>query len=39
MINVIHYVDKKKAIQEILRTLQPKGYFFIHFNIDITDKN
>jgi len=39
MINVIHYVDQKKALQEIFRTLQPKGYFFIHFNIDITDKD
>lgn len=39
MINVIHYVDKKKAIQEILRTLKPNWHFFIHFNIDITDKN
>jgi len=38
-INVIHYVDKEKAINEILRILKPRGYFFIHFNIDIIDKN
>ena len=39
MINVIHYVRKEKAIQEVFRTLKPKGYFFIHFNIDVIDKN
>lgn len=39
MINVIHYVDKEKAIKEILRVLKPRGYFFIHFNIEIIDKN
>ena len=39
MINVIHYVHKEKAIQEILRALKPNGYFFIHFNIDIIDKD
>jgi ubiquinone/menaquinone biosynthesis C-methylase UbiE len=39
MINVIHYVDKEKTIQEIFRTLRPNGYIFIHFNIDIIDKN
>jgi len=39
MINVIHYVQKDKAIQEIFRTLKPHGYFFIHFNIDIIDKD
>jgi len=39
MINVIHYVHKEKAIQEIFRSLKPKSYFFIHFNIDIIDKN
>ncbi len=37
MINVIHYVDKKKALSEILRTLKPGGYFFIHFNVEIKD--
>lgn len=39
MINVIHYVKKKEAIQEILRTLKKGGYFFIHFNLSIIDKN
>lgn len=39
MINVIHYVDKEKTLQEIFRVLKSKGYFFIHFNIEITDKN
>lgn len=38
MINVIHYVEKIKAMKEILRTLKSKGYFFIHFNIEIVDK-
>lgn len=38
MINVIHYVNKEIAIQEIFRTLKPKGYFFVHFNIEIVDK-
>jgi len=39
MINVIHYVDKEKAISEIFRTLKSGGYFFIHFNIEIKDGN
>ena len=39
MINVIHYVHKEKAIQEIFRALKPRGYFFVHFNIDIIDKS
>ena len=39
MINVIHYVHKEKAIQEIFRALKPRGYFFIHFNIEIIDKS
>jgi len=37
IINVIHYVDAKKALQEIFRVLKPGGVCFIHFNIDITD--
>lgn len=37
MINVIHYIDKRKALDEIMRTLKSKGYFFIHFNMKITD--
>ncbi len=39
MINVIHYVHKEKAIREIFRVLKPKGCFFIHFNLEIIDKN
>lgn len=39
MINVIHYVDKEKALQEIFRVLKQKGYLFIHFNVEITDEN
>ena len=39
MINVIHYVNKEKAIKEIFRVLKPNGYFFIHFNIKIIDKS
>jgi len=39
MINVIHYVHKEKTIQEIFRVLKPQGYFFIHFNIDVIDKD
>ncbi|MFC1632857.1 class I SAM-dependent methyltransferase [Patescibacteria group bacterium] len=39
MINVIHYVNKEKAVQEIYRTLKSGGYFFIHFNLDIVDKD
>ena len=38
MINVIHYVDKLRAINEIKRILKDKGYFFIHFNLKIVDK-
>jgi SAM-dependent methyltransferase len=39
MVNVIHYVNKEKAIQEVFRVLKPQGYFFIHFNIEIVDKD
>lgn len=39
MINVIHYVNKEKAIKEMFRTLKPEGYLLIHFNIEIIDKN
>lgn len=38
MINVIHYLEKEKALNEIFRTLMPGGYFFIHFNLFIRDK-
>ena len=39
MINVIHYVDAKKAIGEAYRCLSPLGYLFIHFNLEIIDKD
>jgi len=39
MINVIHYVNKEKAIQEIYRALKHHGFLFIHFNTDIIDKH
>jgi len=39
MINVIHYLDKEKAIKEVYRTLKDGGYFFIHFNLEIKDNN
>ncbi len=38
IINVIHYTNKEKAIKEIYRTLKPKGFCFIHFNLKIVDK-
>src|SRR3989338_2809865 len=38
MINVIHYVNKEKAINEIFKTLKSRGYLSIHFNIKIKDK-
>jgi len=38
-INVMHYVDKKRAIKELFRTLKPQGYFLVHFNIEIIDKD
>jgi SAM-dependent methyltransferase len=37
MINVMHYVDQTKVMEEISRTLAPGGYAFIHFNLRITD--
>ena len=39
MINVIHYVDQRKALKEIFRTLIPNGFLFIHFNLSIVDSN
>lgn len=38
-INVIHYVNKKKALGELFRCLKKNGYLFIHFNIEIRDKD
>ena len=37
MINVIHYINKVKSIEEIYRILEDGGYFYIHFNLSITD--
>lgn len=37
MINVIHYVDQEPALGEVMRTLGRGGFFFIHFNLSITD--
>ena len=37
MVNVIHYLDQRKAICEIYRTLRPGGYLFVHFNVFICD--
>lgn len=39
MINVIHYVKKQEAIDEVFRILKNGGYFYIHFNLSIIDKN
>jgi SAM-dependent methyltransferase len=39
MINVIHYLNEKKSLDEVYRILKNGGYFFIHFNIQIEDKN
>ena len=36
-INVIHYVDARKALAEIRRVLGPKGVLLLHVNLDITD--
>jgi ubiquinone/menaquinone biosynthesis C-methylase UbiE len=39
MINVIHYVNREKAMSEAFRILKPGGFLYIHFNISITDKD
>lgn len=36
-INVIHYIDEKRVFKEFFRVLKPKGYIFIHFNLEIKD--
>ncbi len=38
-INVIHFLNQKKALNEIFRTLKPGGYLFIHFNLLIKDNS
>lgn len=37
MINVIHYVQQSKALDEVFRVLKPRGFFYIHFNLSIVD--
>lgn len=37
-INLIHYVNKEKTLREFKRVLKEGGYLFIHFNIEIKDK-
>ncbi|MBM3233813.1 class I SAM-dependent methyltransferase [Candidatus Pacearchaeota archaeon] len=37
MINVIHFLNQKKALNEIFRALKPGGYFFVHFNLSVID--
>lgn len=37
MINVIHYLDEKKSLNEVFRKLKHGGYLFIHFNLEIKD--
>jgi len=39
MINVIHYLDKEKAIKNIYKKLRKGGYLFIHFNLEIKEDN
>jgi len=39
MINVIHYLEERKALAEIFRTLRTGGYLYLHINISITDKD
>lgn len=39
MINVIHYLDERRALAEIFRTLKSQGYLYLHINISITDKD
>jgi len=38
MVNVIHFLEKENAVKEVLRVLKPKGYLFIHFNLEIADE-
>lgn len=37
-VNVIHYLDQQKVIENVHRKLVLSGLFFVHFNISITDE-
>ncbi|MDD5437700.1 MAG: class I SAM-dependent methyltransferase [Patescibacteria group bacterium] len=39
MLNVIHYLDQRAALEEIRRVLVPSGLLFVHFNLLITDSS
>ncbi|OIO52481.1 hypothetical protein COY93_02265 [Candidatus Uhrbacteria bacterium CG_4_10_14_0_8_um_filter_58_22] len=39
MINVVHYLDKHRALEEACRVLKPGGFFLIHFNTMIADQD
>ena len=39
MINIIQFVDKKKAISEVHRVLKPRGYFLLHIDLKLINKN
>lgn len=39
MINAIHYLNQPRAIEEIKRVLVVGGYWFVHFNVSITDES
>ena len=40
MVNVAHYLDDKEgSLDEIHRVLKEGGYFYVHFNTEIVDKD
>lgn len=39
MVNVIHLVDQEKAFQEFMRVLEPGGYIFIHFDLELGEQD
>jgi ubiquinone/menaquinone biosynthesis C-methylase UbiE len=36
-VNVMHYVDQRRALAEMFRVLQPGGFVYVHFNEKIVD--